>query len=123
MLGYYERGKRVMAASTLRELADFYGVNSSYLLGEADLHPTRTTGQPPEVGIVLHLPTLATDPQARPIDRLARRIASARGQSASDWLAVRSTDLRAMAAALGMAPSATVERLRRWECRVTEQPA
>lgn len=102
VVGAYERGERSVSIVRLRALADFYGVPVTELLPEAEsLEPAG-----PEA-IVLDLVALTRVEADHPaLARYVRTIQARRGDYNRHVLTVRRTDLDALAAVLGMAPSA-----------------
>lgn len=119
-IGAYERGYRNLSLGRLRELADFYGVPISVLVGEIDLR-TGTVG--PGRRFVLDLAALerATEPVAAAVGRYARSIAMERGDFNGRVISLRRDDLRLLAAVLAIDEAAFYEQLERWG--VLEQPS
>lgn len=116
-IGAYERGFRNLSLPRLRELAEFYDVPMSMLLGEIDIrdssderHPSRT--------LVLDLVALEGTDDAAPILRYARSIVLDRGDWNGRVLSVRRDDVRALSSMLRMTESELVNRLEAWRAVV-----
>jgi transcriptional regulator with XRE-family HTH domain len=92
-IGAYERGFRNLSLPRLRELAQFYDVPMSLLLGEPE-DPGRT-GQSSS-RLVIDLEALDTTPDAAPIMRYVRTIIMERGDFNGRVLSVRRDDVRAL---------------------------
>src|SRR5689334_24599878 len=71
-IGAYERGYRILSLTRLKELANFYGVPMSVLLGEIDLREDGPAAQ--NVRVVLDLAALNDREEAAPIARYAHAI-------------------------------------------------
>src|SRR5258707_13937510 len=67
-IGAYERGFRNLSLPRLRELAEFYDVPMSMLLGEVDIRESGDA-RPARSKLVLDLVALDNVPQAQPIVR------------------------------------------------------
>jgi transcriptional regulator with XRE-family HTH domain len=114
-IGAYERGFRNLSLPRLRELAEFYGVPMSTLLGELDLRdPDAAPAAPPRGRLVLDLVALEANPDATSVHRYAQTIVLER----SDWngrvLSVRRDDLRALCTMLGVDEGGLYQRLDAW---------
>jgi transcriptional regulator with XRE-family HTH domain len=112
-IGAYERGYRNLSLSRLRELADFYGVPISVLVGEIDLRAAAPGAVP---RLVLDLVALErqSGPAAQAVARYARSIAMERGDFNGRVISLRRDDLRVLAAVLAMDEAAFSEQLRQW---------
>lgn len=117
-VGAYERGFRNLSLPRLHELAEFYDVPMSMLLGEIDLRDT-ATARPPGLAankIVLDLMALEQAPkEAAPILRYARSIVLDRGDWNGRVLSIRRDDLRALASILETTESDLIARLQQWD--------
>ena len=111
-VGAYERGYRNLSLTRLRELAEFYGVPMSVLLGEGDLRVEggRAMAQP----LRLDLAVLEARPQAAPVARYARAIAMERGDYNGRVLSLRRDDLRVLGTLLDVPESDVLTRLVDW---------
>lgn len=112
-IGAYERGYRNLSLSRLRELADFYGVPISVLVGEIDLR-TSTVGASPRLVLDLAALERATDPAAAAVARYAQSIAMERGDFNGRVISLRRDDLRVLAAVLAMDEGVFYDQLQRW---------
>ncbi len=109
-VGSYERGFRNLSLPRLHELANFYNVPVSVLLGEP--HPAST---PPERHkIVLDLQVLRTVDAAAPIRRFVQAIIEARGDFNGKVLSLRHDDLKALCTLVGGDIPTGVAQLRGW---------
>lgn len=115
-IGAYERGFRTLSLPRLHELAEFYDVSVSVLLGE---QPTPTEGPPK---LVLDLEALNRVPEAAPVQRFVRSIIVERGDYNGRVLTIRRDDLRAICALLQTDVADAVARLEAWEALV-ESPS
>jgi transcriptional regulator with XRE-family HTH domain len=117
-VGAYERGFRNLSLPRLHELAEFYDVPMSMLLGEIDLRDA-PDDRVPGLGtsrIVLDLVALEqAPPEAAAILRYARSIVLDRGDWNGRVLSIRRDDLRALASILETTEADLITRLRRWE--------
>ena len=113
-IGAYERGFRNLSLPRLRELAEFYDVPMSMLLGEIDLRDEgdRSGGIPSKV--VLDLVALEGNDDAAPILRYARSIVLDRGDWNGRILSIRKDDVRALASILEVTEGDLVGRLQTW---------
>jgi transcriptional regulator with XRE-family HTH domain len=112
-VGAYERGFRNLSLPRLRELAEFYDVPMSMLLGEIDLRDSKddreATGK-----IVLDLVALEQNEDAASVLRYARSIVLDRGDWNGRMLSVRRDDVRALASVLYMGESDLIAQLGAW---------
>jgi len=115
-IGAYERGFRTLSLPRLHELAEFYDVSVSVLLGE---QPTPTEGPPK---LVLDLEALNRVPEAAPVQRFVRSIIVERGDYNGRVLTLRRDDLRAISALLQTDTADAVKRLESWGALV-ESPS
>ena len=109
-IGAYERGFRTLSLPRLHELAEFYDVPVSVLLGE------QTTK------LVLDLEALNRVPEAAPVQRFVRSIIVERGDYNGRVLTIRRDDLRAICALLQTDIADAVTRLEAWGALV-ESPS
>lgn len=109
-VGAYERGFRNLSLPRLRELAAFYDVPMSILLGEIDV----LDGDRSAVKVVLDLERLGTEPDAEPVLRYLRTIITERGDWNGRVLSVRRDDVRALCAILHSDERSLIDRLRGW---------
>jgi transcriptional regulator with XRE-family HTH domain len=111
-IGAYERGFRNLSLPRLQELATFYDVPMSMLLGEVDIRDAdgeRGTGK-----IVLDLVALEEQDEAAPILRYAKSIVLDRGDWNGRVLSVRRDDVRALASMLHSTETDLVGKLGEW---------
>lgn len=111
-IGAYERGFRNLSLPRLRELAEFYDVPMSMLLGEIDLREgadDRGQGK-----LVLDLVALEAQDDAEPILRYAKSIVLDRGDWNGRVLSVRRDDVRALSSMLHRSESDLIEQLTAW---------
>jgi transcriptional regulator with XRE-family HTH domain len=111
-IGAYERGYRNLSLTRLRELATFYGVPMSVLLGEIDLRDTGVDPMPQR--IALDLASLDQSPDAAPIARYAQAIAMERGDFNGRVLSIRRDDLRVLASLYQVSERELLDRLASW---------
>ena len=110
-VGAYERGFRNLSLPRLRELAAFYGVPMSILLGE----PVRREDDLPASGkIVLDLTALEGRDEARPVARYARSIVTERGDWNGRVLSIRRDDVRALCSMMRLDEDALMRTLDEW---------
>ena len=112
-IGAYERGFRNLSLPRLRELAEFYDVPMSMLLGEIDLRESTEDRSGPGK-IVLDLVALEQVDEASPILRYARSIVLDRGDWNGRVLSVRRDDVRALASILQTTEAELVTKLGNW---------
>ena len=115
-IGAYERGFRTLSLPRLHELAEFYDVSVSVLLGEQ----TAPSEGPPK--LVLDLEALGKVPEAAPVQRFVRSIIVERGDYNGRVLTIRRDDLRAICALLQTDIPDAVARLESWGALV-ESPS
>jgi transcriptional regulator with XRE-family HTH domain len=115
-IGAYERGFRTLSLPRLHELAEFYDVPVSVLLGEQ----TPAHEGPPK--LVLDLEALNRAPEAAPVQRFVRSIIIERGDYNGRVLTIRRDDLRAICALLQTDIADAVKRLEAWGALV-ESPS
>jgi transcriptional regulator with XRE-family HTH domain len=115
-IGAYERGFRTLSLPRLHELAEFYDVPVSVLLGEQ----TPAHEGPPK--LVLDLEALNRAPEAAPVQRFVRSIIVERGDYNGRVLTIRRDDLRAICALLQTDIADAVKRLEAWGALV-ESPS
>jgi transcriptional regulator with XRE-family HTH domain len=113
-IGAYERGFRNLSLPRLRELADFYDVPMSVLLGESD--DDDADDRPGKV--ILDLVALAAIPAAEAVHRYARSIVLERGDFNGRVLSIRRDDLRAICSLLHSTETQTLQQLRDWNALV-----
>lgn len=118
-IGAYERGFRNLSLPRLQELAEFYDVPMSMLLGEIDLRD-RPGGGDDRVPskLVLDLVALERQPAAEPILRYAKSIVLDRGDWNGRVLSIRKDDVRALCSMLHTTESDLVEQLEEWHAVV-----
>jgi transcriptional regulator with XRE-family HTH domain len=107
-IGAYERGFRNLSLPRLHELADFFQVPMSVLLGE---EPVELIDRQK---IVLDLNALADVPEAEAILRYVRSIILERGDYNGRVLSIRRDDLRAICSLMQCDESATLRQLADW---------
>lgn len=111
-IGAYERGYRNLSLGRLRELADFYGVPISVLVGEIDLRPE--TNPTPTGRVTLDIAALEREGEAVAVHRYAQAIAMERGDFNGRMLTLRRDDLRVLGSVLQLSEGELVDRLRSW---------
>ena len=111
-IGAYERGFRNLSLPRLRELAEFYAVPMSTMLGEIDLRDDATRPQGGKV--VLDLAKLELLDEAGPLVRYARSIVLERGDWNGRVLSIRKDDVRALGSMLNIDEQALVAKLDAW---------
>jgi transcriptional regulator with XRE-family HTH domain len=107
-VGAYERGFRTLSLPRLHELAEFYDVPVSVLLGE---HGEQADAAPK---LVLDLEALTKVPEAAPVQRFVRSIIVERGDYNGRVLTIRRDDLRAICALLQCDSAEAITRLESW---------
>ena len=110
-IGAYERGFRNLSLPRLQELAGFYNVPMSVLLGEIDIRESAIDR--PE-RIVLDLVALEGVDEAILVSRYAQTIVLERGDWNGRVLSVRRDDVRALARMHDATEDEMVERLAGW---------
>jgi transcriptional regulator with XRE-family HTH domain len=119
-IGAYERGYRTLSLGRLRELAEFYNVPISVLVGEAEHHHHQAPGaaeRPTASGgdrVVLDLEALHDVSDAAPIARYANAIAVERGDFNGRVLSLRRDDLRVLGTVMDLRDDELFERLEKW---------
>lgn len=122
-IGAYERGYRVLSLGRLRELAEFYNVPISVLVGETEHHhaaradrPATRAGDDATGGdrIVLDLVALHDVADAAPVARYATAIAVERGDFNGRVLSLRRDDLRVLGLVLDLRDDELFARLDEW---------
>lgn len=109
-IGAYERGFRNLSLPRLRQLAEFYEVPMSALLGESAKTETGVrTGR-----LVVDLDALAKVEDAEPALRYLQSILMERRDFEGAAMAVRNDDVRALAAIMQVAEDALYDRLGDW---------
>jgi transcriptional regulator with XRE-family HTH domain len=116
-IGAYERGFRTLSLPRLHELAAFYDVPVSVLLGE---QPVSTNEDHRK--LVLDLEALSQVPEAGSVQRFVRSIILERGDFNGRVLTIRRDDLRAIAALLQTDQSHAVSQLEEWGA-IVESPS
>ena len=116
-IGAYERGFRNLSLPRLRELAEFYDVPMSMLLGEVDIREGSDDRQGGSK-LVLDLVALESNDDATPILRYARSIVLDRGDWNGRVLSVRRDDVRALSSMLHISETELVQRLEAWNAVV-----
>jgi transcriptional regulator with XRE-family HTH domain len=118
-IGAYERGFRNLSLPRLRELADFYDVPMSILLGEAE-----ADGRAAErvTKVVLDLGALGDIPDAAAIMRYLRTIILERGDFNGRVLSVRRDDVRALCAILHASEPELFATLEGWGALISGGP-
>jgi transcriptional regulator with XRE-family HTH domain len=121
-IGAYERGYHTLSLGRLRELAEFYNVPISVLVGEAEHHhhqPGATGAAERPAGgaadrVVLDLEALHDVTDAAPIARYANAIAVERGDFNGRVLSLRRDDLRVLGTVMDLRDEELFERLEQW---------
>ena len=113
-IGAYERGFRNLSLPRLRELAEFYDVPMSMLLGEIDLRDEADRSGAIPSKVVLDLVALEGNDDASPILRYARSIVLDRGDWNGRILSIRKDDVRALASILEVSETDLVNTLQTW---------
>lgn len=109
-IGAYERGFRNLSLPRLRELAEFYDVPMSVLLGEADEdEPADRPGK-----LILDLQALSQIEEAEAVYRYARSIILERGDFNGRVLSIRRDDLRAICSLLQATEAQCMAQLGEW---------
>ncbi len=110
-IGAYERGFRNLSLPRLQELAAFYNVPMSILLGEVDIR--ESSSERPE-RIVLDLVALEQIPDATLVSRYAQTIVLERGDWNGRVLSVRRDDVRALARMHDATEDELIAKLKGW---------
>jgi transcriptional regulator with XRE-family HTH domain len=108
-IGAYERGFRNLSLPRLHELADFFQVPMSVLLGEEPVESIDRAAK-----IVLDLNALAGVPDAEAVLRYARSIILERGDYNGRVLSIRRDDLRAICSLMQTDERAALKLLDEW---------
>ncbi len=109
-IGAYERGFRNLSLPRLRELAEFYDVPMSVLLGESD---DDEVGDRPGK-LILDLQALSQVDEAEAVHRYARSIILERGDFNGRVLSIRRDDLRAICSLLQATEAQCMAQLGEW---------
>jgi transcriptional regulator with XRE-family HTH domain len=109
-IGAYERGFRNLSLPRLRELAEFYDVPMSVLLGEAD--DDEAADRPGK--LILDLQALSQVDDAEAVYRYARSIILERGDFNGRVLSIRRDDLRAICSLLQATEAQCMAQLGEW---------
>jgi transcriptional regulator with XRE-family HTH domain len=119
-IGAYERGFRNLSLPRLRELAEFYGVPMSVLLGEAEALDLSGSGR--QARVVLDLSALAATEGggSEAVVRYVQSIILERGDFNGRVLSIRRDDVRALCAIVHADEDELFERLRSWGALVGE---
>jgi transcriptional regulator with XRE-family HTH domain len=112
-IGAYERGYRTLSLGRLRELAEFYNVPISVLVGEADQHAAAPAGAPARK-LVLDLVALERASEAAAVARYCQTIAVERGDFNGRVLSLRRDDLRALGTVLQLREEELFDQLDAW---------
>ena len=108
-IGSYERGFRNLSLPRLRDLAEFYTVPISALLGEPDTATSGAAGR-----LVLDLVALGEQEEAAPVARYASTIAAERGDWNGRVLSLRQDDARVLCSMLNVNEHELLDRLDEW---------
>jgi transcriptional regulator with XRE-family HTH domain len=116
-IGAYERGFRNLSLPRLHELAAFYDVPMSVLLGED------VVAAPPSAStrMILDMTALADVPEAGPVVRYLRTIVAQRSDFDGRILSIRRDDVRVLCAVLRLSEDELLEQLRSWHAVVTSE--
>jgi transcriptional regulator with XRE-family HTH domain len=109
-IGAYERGFRNLSLPRLRELALFYDVPMSVLLGEVE----SLSGGHHMQRLRLDLERMRTIPEANPVWRYLQTIIRERGDYNGRVLTVRRDDARALCAVMHVDEPGLTDRLNEW---------
>lgn len=115
-IGAYERGFRNLSLPRLRELAEFYSIPMSTLLGEIDLRDDDS--RPGTSKVVLDLGALEQVDGAGPLVRYARSIVLERGDWNGRMLSIRRDDVRALCSMLHTDEQGLMDQLTTWNALV-----
>jgi transcriptional regulator with XRE-family HTH domain len=116
-IGAYERGFRNLSLPRLRELAGFYAIPMTVLLGESDANESTSGAK-----VVLDLEILGTVDEAKPMMRYLRTIILERGDFNGRVLSVRRDDLRALCAIQHLNEAQLFVRLQHWGALISGTP-
>jgi transcriptional regulator with XRE-family HTH domain len=116
-VGAYERGFRNLTLPRLRELAQFYDVPITVLLGEPSDQAISDTSR-----LVLDLEALDRAPDAAPLVRYLQTIILERGDFNGRVLSVRRDDIRALCAVRHSTETELFATLRAWGALVSGDP-
>lgn len=108
-VGAYERGFRNLSLPRLRDLAEFYGVPMSVLLGEpsgSHLGAGERTDR-----VVIDLAAVGDSSEAAPVAAFARSVVARRGDWNGSVLSIRGEDLCTLAWAMELDEPALIGRL------------
>ena len=111
-IGAYERGYRTLSLGRLRELAEFYNVPISVLVGESE--QLDTSGSRPAGRLVLDLVALEATADAGAVARYAHSIAVERGDFNGRVLSLRRDDLRVLGTVLDLGEDELFSQLQGW---------
>src|SRR5262245_18336815 len=109
-IGAYERGFRNLSLPRLRELAEYYGVPMSVLLGE-EINLNVSFGR---TKLVVDLVPLRQTPEAAEVMRYLDTIIIERGDFNGRVLSVRHDDMRALCALMQVSEDELFSRLQSW---------
>ena len=112
-IGAYERGYRTLSLGRLRELAEFYNVPISVLVGESE-HLDASAANRPAGRLVLDLAALEARTDAGAVARYAHSIAVERGDFNGRVLSLRRDDLRVLGTVLDLGEDELFSQLQRW---------
>jgi transcriptional regulator with XRE-family HTH domain len=118
-IGAYERGFRNLSLPRLRELAQFYDVPMTILLGESEDMDQPIVGASK---LVIDLEALGRAPDAGPVVRYLRTIIMERGDFNGRVLSVRKDDIRALCAILHTSESDLFDTLAKWGALLNRGP-
>lgn len=118
-IGAYERGFRNLSLPRLQELATFYNIPMSVLLGEVDIR--ESGGERPE-RIVLDLVALENVEEAVLVARYAQTIVLERGDWNGRVLSVRRDDVRALARMHDATEAELIKKLASWGALASPAP-
>src|SRR5947209_7273987 len=113
-IGAYERGFRNLSLPRLQELAEFYDVPMSMLLGEVDIREGVVDDRTGASKVVLDLVALEQIDAAAPVLRYARSIVLDRGDWNGRVLSVRRDDVRALCSILHTTEADLTAKLAEW---------
>ena len=111
-VGAYERGFRNLSLPRLRELALFYEVSMSVLLGEPA--GREQPSHEPANRVVIDLAALDRTPDAAPIVRYLQMIIEERSEPGGSALSVRRDDVRALCVICQCSEAELLELLDTW---------